>query len=127
VSVKQVDWVNSINWRVFSPRLHVNLIESRYKAPHGAFQKKSIINQGHILVLYSVSKLFSCFFYQILLVIVGSSVSGLVCPLFRYGFILGYTLVRFILIIICLGLDFAIVLFGVIILVRLYFCYLSCS
>ena len=41
--------------------------------------------------------------------IVGSFVTGLVDPLFRYDFIMGYTLVRFILIIICLGLDFAIV------------------
>ncbi len=41
--------------------------------------------------------------------IVGSSVSGLVGPLFRNGFILGYSLFQFILIIICLGLDFAIV------------------
>jgi hypothetical protein len=54
VSVKQVDWINSINWHVFSPRLHVNLVESRYKAPHWTLQKN--INQGHILVLYSVSK-----------------------------------------------------------------------
>ncbi len=52
------------------------------------------------------------FFYQVLLVIVGYFVSGLIGPIFRYGFIL-VILVRFVLVIICLGLDFAIVLFWV--------------
>jgi hypothetical protein len=46
-------------------------------------------------------------------VIVGYSVSGLIGPICRFGFYSGYILVRFILVIICLGLDFAIVLFWV--------------